>query len=64
MNPKAIWSLTKQAMTAWSSDFAPSMGAALSYYTLVSIAPLLVIVIAIAGYFFGAGCWGAGAAGI
>ena len=54
MNFKAIWSLTKQAMTAWSNDFAPSMGAALSYYTLFSIAPLLVIVIAIAGYFFGA----------
>lgn len=34
MNPKAIWSLVKQAITAWASDFAPSMGAALSYYTL------------------------------
>src|SRR4029434_8507671 len=34
-------------------DFAPSMGAALSYYTLFSLAPLLVIVIAVAGLVFG-----------
>ena len=34
-------------------DYAPSMGAALAYYTMFSIAPLLLIVIAIAGLFFG-----------
>ncbi|MCA1853785.1 MAG: YihY/virulence factor BrkB family protein, partial [Beggiatoa sp.] len=34
-------------------DRAPSMGAALSYYTVFSLAPLLVIVIGIAGLFFG-----------
>jgi membrane protein len=50
---KDIWSLFKQAFKAWSDDFAPSMGAALSYYTLFSIAPLLLIVIAVAGWFFG-----------
>jgi membrane protein len=38
---------------AWLADYAPSMGAALSYYTIFSIAPLLVIVIAIAGLVFG-----------
>ena len=43
----------KEAVTAWSNDYAPSMGAALSYYTLFSIAPLLIIVIAVAGWFFG-----------
>ena len=53
LRPKAIWSLFKQAVQAWSNDYAPSMGAALSYYTLFSIAPLLVIVIAVAGWFFG-----------
>src|SRR5918999_6335393 len=47
------WSLLKKATSAWSNDYAPSMGAALSYYTLFSIAPLLLIVIAIAGFFFG-----------
>ena len=45
--------MLRQAVTAWSNDYAPSMGAALSYYTLFSIAPLLLIVIGIAGWFFG-----------
>ena len=53
MNVKQAFGLTKEAMSAWSSDYAPSMGAAISYYTLFSIAPLLVIVIAVAGLVFG-----------
>ncbi len=47
------WHLIKAAVTAWSDDYAPSMGAALSYYTLFSLAPLLLIVIAVAGMVFG-----------
>src|SRR5688572_29468065 len=54
MRPRELWPLLKQAVSSWSSDYAPSMGAALSYYTLFSIAPLLLIVIAVAGWFFGA----------
>jgi membrane protein len=50
---KEGWSLLKEAIQAWSNDYAASMGAALSYYTLFSIAPLLLIVIAVAGWFFG-----------
>ena len=46
--------VSKNAVAAWSDDFAPSMGAAISYYTLFSLAPLLVLVIAIAGLAFGA----------
>jgi membrane protein len=46
--------LFKQAINAWIEDYAPSMGAALAYYTLFSIAPMLIIVIALAGLFFGA----------
>src|SRR5688500_12981375 len=53
MHPKQGWQLLKGALKAWSHDYAPSMGAALSYYTLFSIAPLLLIVIAVAGWFFG-----------
>lgn len=53
MKPGAAWSLTRQAVAAWQSDHAASMGAALSYYTLFSIAPLLLIVISLAGLFFG-----------
>ena len=33
------WSLVKGAETAWVADYAPSMGAALSYYSLFSLAP-------------------------
>lgn len=46
--------LGKDAVVAWSDDYAPSMGAAISYYTLFSLAPLLVLVIAVAGLAFGA----------
>ncbi len=54
MDIKQAWALTKESFGEWSNDYAPSMGAALSYYTLFSIAPLLIIVIAVAGLFFGA----------
>lgn len=54
MNLKQAWMLLKESLSAWSGDYAPSMGAALSYYTLFSIAPLLIIVIAVAGLLFGA----------
>ena len=51
----AQWSrILKETVKAWSDDFAPSMGAAISYYTMFSLAPLLVLVIAIAGMAFGA----------
>jgi membrane protein len=50
---RQAWKLSKHAVTAWIDDFAPSMGAALAYYTIFSLAPMLVIVIAIAGFFFG-----------
>jgi membrane protein len=45
--------MIKAAVKAWLDDYAPSMGAALSYYTLFSLAPLLIIVIAVAGMVFG-----------
>ena len=47
------WQMIKAAVKAWLDDYAPSMGAALSYYTLFSLAPLLIIVIAVAGMVFG-----------
>ena len=48
------WHLIKAAVSSWVDDFAPSMGAALSYYTVFSLAPMLLIVIGIAGLVFGA----------
>lgn len=50
---KLIWELIQKSIAAWVDDYAPSMGAALAYYTLFSIAPLLIIVIAVAGLVFG-----------
>jgi membrane protein len=48
-----IWGLIKESISRWREDRAPSMGAALSYYTVFSLSPLLVIVIGIAGLVFG-----------
>lgn len=53
MRPKHLFDLCRKAVMAWVDDFAPSTGAAISYYTIFSLAPLLVIVIAIAGTIFG-----------
>jgi membrane protein len=53
MTPKSIWILIKAAASSWVDDYAQSMGAALAYYTMFSIAPLLLIVISIAGLIFG-----------
>ena len=50
---KDLFDMARAAVSAWSSDYAPSMGAALSYYTVFSIAPLLLIVISIAGLVYG-----------
>ena len=36
--------LMKEAASSWSADYAPSMGAALAYYTMFSLAPTLLIV--------------------
>jgi membrane protein len=53
ISPKELWSLVKQSVNAWLEDRAASMGAALAYYTAFSIAPLLIIAIAVAGLVFG-----------
>jgi len=48
-----VLSVIKQSFTAWADDRAPAMGAALAFYGAFSIAPLLVLVTAIAGLVFG-----------
>ena len=50
---KTWWTLVKTAVASWLDDYAPSMGAALSYYTVFSLAPLLLIVVSVAGLVFG-----------
>src|SRR5512139_2925418 len=50
---RAVAALFRDAGGNWVRDHAQSMGAALAFYTIFSIAPLLLIVIAVAGFFFG-----------
>lgn len=50
---KTIYDLMRQTMTEWSEDKVPRLGAALAFYSVFAIAPLLLIVIAIAGFVFG-----------
>lgn len=47
------WATVKETASDWSDDNASRLAAALAYYSLLSLAPLLVIVIAIAGFFYG-----------
>ncbi len=49
----SAFALVKEAVSEWSEDKAPRLGAALAYYTAFSIAPLLIIVIAIAAFVLG-----------
>jgi membrane protein len=50
---RRIWRLLKETFAEWNKDKASRLAAALSYYTIFSLAPLLIIAIAIAGFFFG-----------
>jgi membrane protein len=51
---KSWLGMMKQAAVDWSDDNAPRLAAALAYYTIFSMAPLLLIAISIAGIAFGA----------
>jgi membrane protein len=53
MDLPGSWSLLRDTATEWWDDNAPRLGAALAFYTLLSLAPLLVVVTAIAGLTFG-----------
>jgi membrane protein len=53
MNGSTLVSLLKRTVSEWIDDDAPSRAASLSYYTIFSLAPLLLIAVAIAGLIFG-----------
>ncbi|MBV9889817.1 MAG: YihY/virulence factor BrkB family protein [Rhizobacter sp.] len=53
MKTVSFVAMARQAAAAWVDDYAPSMGAALAYYALFSLAPLLLIAVSIAGLIFG-----------
>jgi membrane protein len=53
MKARAAFRLVLEAVKGWSRDNVPRLGASLAYYTLFSLAPMLVIAIAVAGQLFG-----------
>jgi membrane protein len=48
-----IINLVKTTFAAWSDDNIPRLGASLAYYTALSLAPLIIVVLAVAGLAFG-----------
>src|SRR2546430_13506695 len=44
--------LLKQTFSEWLEDKAPQLGAALAYYTVFSLAPLILVLLAIVGLLF------------
>ncbi|HEV8364521.1 MAG TPA: YihY/virulence factor BrkB family protein [Gemmatimonadaceae bacterium] len=53
MSPRVFIQLFWKAIQSWFADGASRHGAAIAYYTLFALAPVLIVVIAIAGAFFG-----------
>jgi membrane protein len=53
MNYKKIWAMLSKTFSAWNEHEAPRLGAALAFYTILSLAPLAILVIAIVALVFG-----------
>lgn len=53
IHPGRLWRVLKAAFAGWWTDNVPRMGAALAYYTLFALAPVLIVVIAAGGILFG-----------
>jgi len=53
LGPRDAWGLARRSVQGWIDDSGSSMGAALAFYSLLSIAPLLLVVIGVAGVFWG-----------
>jgi membrane protein len=54
LRPARLWSVLREAVRGFRDDDTATMGAALAYYSVFSLVPLLVIVAAIGGFFLGA----------
>ena len=50
---RALWLILRQTFTAWKDHDAPRIGAALAFYTIFSLAPLVILAIAVVGFIFG-----------
>ena len=54
--PKSIWNFIKDVFDKFIDDKAPKLGAALSFYTIFSLAPLLMMALSVAGSIFEKSC--------
>lgn len=53
MNATALWPVLRQTISAWNEDEAPRLGAALAFYTILSLAPLVILAMGIFGLILG-----------
>jgi membrane protein len=53
LQPREMWKILQDTFSAWGNDKVPRHGAALAYYTVLSLVPLLVVIIAMIGLVFG-----------
>jgi membrane protein len=52
ISPKNLWGLLRSTFNEWLEDKAPQLGAALAYYTVFSLAPLVLVLLATIGVIF------------
>lgn len=53
LSPRGMMTLGAEALAEWRRDNAPRLGAAVAFYTMLSLAPLAVVMVAVAGFVFG-----------
>ncbi len=50
---RTVWTLIKATFVEWNDDHAPRLGAALAFYSMLSLGPLLLLILSGAGLLFG-----------
>ncbi len=53
VNPKGLWQVLKKSFKGFANDRITKMSSSLAYYTIFSMAPLLIIIISLSGLFLG-----------
>lgn len=53
MNVRSCWDLIKETIAQWNKEHTGLLAAGLSYFTMFSMAPILLIAIAVCGFYFG-----------
>lgn len=53
VTPKGIWEVLKKSFSGFSDDKVMKLSASLAYYTVFSIGPMIIVIIYLAGLFYG-----------